>query len=541
MELYDVIIIGAGPAGLSAAIYLARAQYRVLVLEKEGFGGQITITSEVVNYPGIIETDGEKLTQNMLAQAKNFGAEFTKGEVVELDLKSDRKKITLKDGRSLEALGIVLALGASPRAAGFKGEMEYRGRGVAYCATCDGEFFTDKDIFVVGGGFAAAEEAMFLTKYGKKVTVLVRGDHFTCAQSVVDKLLANDKIRVLYNTEIQEVGGETFLQYALLKDKQNGTVTRYEAGPNENFGLFVFAGYKPATEIIKDIVELDKSGYIICDKNQKTNIDGVYGAGDVCVKGLRQVVTAVSDGAIAATELEKHVSSMYEKLKLPPREPVKKKQEASQSNENITESDNTSFLDDSTKQQLRDVFSKLTQDLNFRAILDDRPISSQVKEFLEELCTLSPHLKCTFEPAESKEGFYPEIRLETENKYSGISFHGLPGGHEMNSFVVAVYNLSGPGQPIEAGIKERISALKEPVKITIAATLSCTMCPDLVMASQRIASLNPIVEAHMVDLNLFPALKEKYDIMSVPAMLINENPPLFGKKDISQLLNILEG
>lgn len=539
MELYDVIVIGAGPAGLTAAIYLARAQYRVLVLEKEGFGGQITITSEVVNYPGIVETDGKKLTQSMFIQAENFGAEFIKGQVIGIELESDIKKVTLKDGRVLEALGIVLALGASPRTAGFKGELEYRGRGVAYCATCDGEFFTDKDIFVVGGGFAAAEEAMFLTKYGKKVTILVRKDKFTCAQSVVDKLLNNDKIQVMYNTEIEEVGGEPYLQYALLRNRKTGDLTRYESTKGETFGIFVFAGYAPATDIIKDTVELDEAGYIICDKGQATNINGVYGAGDICVKNLRQVVTAVSDGAVAATELEKHVSSLYEKLNLPPRKPPKRKQKEQPVPEN-TVSESTDFLDEATKQQLMSVFSKLERELTFKVILDERPVSDEVKSFLEELCTLSPLLNCTFENAEDKQGFFPEIRLETANGYSGISFHGLPGGHEMNSFVVAVYNLAGPGQPIDANIKERISALNGPIKMTVVATLSCTMCPDLVMASQRAASLNPSIEAHMVDLNLFPVYKDEHNIMSVPALIINDDTLLFGKKDISQLLEILE-
>ena len=185
-NLYDVIIIGGGPAGLTAAIYLARAKYRVLVAEKKEFGGQITITSEVVNYPGIMKISGKELTDNMRAQAQNFGAEFMIADVLGLDV-SEKIKTVKTDKGDLKAFGILIATGAHPRMIGFDGEAEFKGHGVAYCATCDGEFFTDKEIFVVGGGYAAAEEAVFLTRYGKHVTILVREDDFTCAKAVADK------------------------------------------------------------------------------------------------------------------------------------------------------------------------------------------------------------------------------------------------------------------------------------------------------------------------------------------------------------------
>ena len=179
-NMYDVIIIGGGPAGLTAAIYLARACYRVLIVEKEKWGGQITITSEVVNYPGIEKTSGEALTEGMRKQAAGFGAEFKLAEVIDVELEGDIKKIKTSAG-SYECFGVVIATGAHPRMIGFKGEEEFKGHGVAYCATCDGEFFTGKEVFVIGGGFAAAEEAVFLTKYASHVTVLVREDDFTCA------------------------------------------------------------------------------------------------------------------------------------------------------------------------------------------------------------------------------------------------------------------------------------------------------------------------------------------------------------------------
>ena len=181
-NLYDVVVIGGGPAGLTAALYLARAKYRVVVVEKEHFGGQITITHEVVNYPGVERTSGTALTESMRKQAENFGAEFMLAQVEGLDMQGDVKTVKTSRG-DLKTFGVLLATGAHPRMIGFKGEEEFRGRGVAYCATCDGEFFTGKEVFVVGGGFAAAEEAVFLTKYASHVTILVREPDFTCASA----------------------------------------------------------------------------------------------------------------------------------------------------------------------------------------------------------------------------------------------------------------------------------------------------------------------------------------------------------------------
>ena len=204
-DLYDAVVIG-GPAGLTAALYLARARYRVLVAEKERFGGQITITHEVVNFPGVERASGEALTETMRRQAKHFGAEFLLAEVTGLDMDGDIKTVRTSRG-DLNCFGVLLAAGAHPRKVGFKGEEQWRGRGVAYCATCDGEFFTGKDVFVVGGGFAAAEESVFLTKYASHVTVLIRGDGFSCAPSAAEPALTHEKITVLPHTRIEEVSG----------------------------------------------------------------------------------------------------------------------------------------------------------------------------------------------------------------------------------------------------------------------------------------------------------------------------------------------
>ena len=206
-NLYDVVIIGGGPAGLTAALYLARARYRVVVVEKEHFGGQITITSEVVNYPGAARISGTELTGTMRGQAESFGAEFLLAEAQGLDLDGDVKTVHTTRG-ALRCFGVLFAGGARPKMVGFDGEAEFRGYGVAYCATCDGEFFTGKDVFVVGGGFAAAEESVFLTKYAKSVTILIRGDDFSCARATAEAARGHEKIRVLTNTQVDSVSGD---------------------------------------------------------------------------------------------------------------------------------------------------------------------------------------------------------------------------------------------------------------------------------------------------------------------------------------------
>lgn len=270
--VYDVIIIGGGPAGLSAAIYLGRAKYSVLVIEKEQFGGQITITAEVVNYPGVLEASGSSLTANMKQQAQKFGAKFMSASVTQLELHQPIKKVYTDQG-IYEAVGIVLATGAHPRKLGFKGEQEFQGRGIAYCATCDGEFFEGSELFVIGGGFAACEEALFLTQYATKITMIVREEDFTCAKSIADKVKEHPKIKMIFEAEIIEAGGHDRLEYAISKGKDK--VWRYDG---DNFGIFIFAGYEPANQLFKDRLKLN-NGYLITDKTQQTSIPGVYGAG----------------------------------------------------------------------------------------------------------------------------------------------------------------------------------------------------------------------------------------------------------------------
>ncbi|MCU6761117.1 Thioredoxin reductase [uncultured Roseburia sp.] len=555
-QVYDSIIIGGGPAGLSAAIYLARAKYRVLVVEKEKLGGQITITSEVVNYPGILRTSGEELTDSMKKQAQSFGAEFLLAEVKELGLTEDVKEVVTSKG-SFQTLGVVLATGASPRQIGFKGEMEFRGRGVAYCATCDGEFFTGMELFVLGGGYAAAEEAVFLTKYAKKVTIMVRKEAFSCAGSIVDEVLAHPDIEVKFHTEIVEAGGDGKLQYAVFKDNLSGSTWEYRPLKGEGFGIFVFAGYEPASGLFRELVET-RQGYLVTDMNQKTSLDGVYGAGDVCVKNLRQVVTAVSDGAVAATSLEKYLSALYEAWKLPKRletgkastdaggkETGQKAWDTKETDEKngAADAEEGSFITSSMSGQLKSLFEKFQNSLNLELLVDDTPVSKEVQQFALEITRLSEKIQWSVKQIgdEEEEGDLPAIRIcDAQNHYLGTAFHGVPGGHEFNSFIIALYNAAGPGQQISEDIRNRIVQINQKIKIQVVVSLSCTMCPDLVMAVQRIALENTLIQADIYDMAHFPALRERYQIMSVPCMIINEKEVYFGKKNLEELLDILE-
>ena len=534
-NLYDVIIVGGGPAGLTAALYLARAKYRVLVLEKEQFGGQISITHEVVNYPGIATTSGKALTDTIQKQAEGFGAEFMLADATGFDLSGDIKAVRTNRG-DYRCFGVLLATGAHPRTVGFKGEEEHKGRGVAYCATCDGEFFTGKEIFVVGGGYAAAEESVFLTKFARHVTILVRKDDFSCAASVADQVKNHEKITVLTNTVMEEVSGENGIDYARYKNTATGEVTEYES--EETFGVFVFAGYAPDTDAIKGVVELNEQGYIITDASQKTNVEGVYGAGDVCIKPLRQVVTATADGALAATELEKYVAAMQRKTGLRPEISVPKHNEPTAKPErSVNDSD---LFTPEMRQQLDTVFSRMEKKLLLKLYLDSRPISVELEQFITTLAALSDKLTVTVaERNASSENLPCVIVCKADGTETGLAFHGVPSGHEFTSFVLGLYNAAGPGQTLDETTRQQIATLADKTQMKILVTLSCTMCPDLVVAAQRIAAENPNVTAHVYDIRHFENLKNQYNVMSVPCLVINDEKVSFGKKNIQQVLDFI--
>ena len=538
-NLYDLIVVGAGPAGLTAAIYMSRARYKTLVLEKADIGGQITITSEVVNYPGIKKTDGKELTSFMAEQAKSFGAEIKSDEVVELVLDGDIKKVITKNA-TYEALTVIIATGANPRQLGFEGESKFKGRGVAYCATCDGEFFTDKDIFVVGGGFAACEEGMFLTRYGKSVTMIVREEDFTCAKSIADEVKNhNPKINIHFNTQVKEITGDTFPNRAVFINNSTGEEIIYEAPEKDTFGTFVFAGYVPNTSLIKGKVDLDSQGYVITDENKSTNIDGVFAAGDLCVKNLRQVVTATSDGAIAATSAEKIAAQKHIKLEIPNLFDISRVK--IDENNNVKKVESTSgdaFITDEMKAQLENVFSRFQKKLVLVANTNSSDLGKEIEGFISELSNISENLSTKINKISDNEVAF--ISLENENGSStGYKFVGVPGGHEFTSFVLSIYNYSGKGQPMEDAHIEKISSIKDKKDVKIVVSLSCTKCPDLVIATSQIMGKLEGSTFSVYDIANSPELREKYSIMSVPCMIINDDIVVFGKKNVDELLEIL--
>ena len=540
-NLYDVIVIGGGPAGLTAAIYLSRARYRVLVLEKEQFGGQIVITHEVVNYPGLGKISGKELTETMRRQAESFGAEFLMTEAESLKINDIVKTVHTSRG-DFQCFGVLLATGAHPRTVGFKGEEEYKGRGVAYCATCDGEFFTGKDVYVVGGGFAAAEESVFLTKFARHVTVLVRDDDFSCATAVAEPVKKHEKITVIYNTIVEGVSGENGLTYIRYKNIKTGEITEFHAEPGDTFGVFVFAGYSPNTELVKDIAELDKYGYVITDSSQKTTMDGLYAAGDVCIKPLRQVVTATGDGALAATELEKYVAEIQRKTGLHPKPPVTRTTDVKHASEMTKSVDDTGELFTAEmKEQLAGVFSKMERKLILKLYLDNRSVSSELEKFMIKLADLTDKLTVMVADKNNQSDFAPCVRVFSEDEVDlGISFHGVPGGHEFTSFVLGLYNAAGPGQTIDEGTLKEIENIKVQTDMKVLVSLSCTMCPDLVIACQRIATINQNITAEVYDLQHFEDLKKKYNVMSVPCLVINDDHLFFGKKNINQIIDLIK-
>ena len=309
MLMYDIVIIGAGTAGMSAAIYGVRSGKKVLLLEEKNYGGQIVNTPEVENYPGIIKTSGFEFATNLFNQAKSLGAEIKYEKAVEIKNNGVLKEV-ITNKETYETKAIIIATGAKNRSLKLDKEKELIGSGVSYCATCDGSFFEDFDIYVVGGGDTAVEEAMYLTKFGRSVTIIHRRDELRAAKSIQDKAFKNPKIKFMWNTIVKELKGDGILNTMVVENVKTREQTTIVADEEDmTFGVFGFIGYIPKTDIFKDILTLER-GYIVTDENMKTNIDGIFAAGDVRVKSLRQVVTAASDGAIAAVQAEKYIESL---------------------------------------------------------------------------------------------------------------------------------------------------------------------------------------------------------------------------------------
>ena len=309
-KVYDVIILGGGPAGLTAGLYAGRSRLSTLIIEKGQDGGQIAITDEIENYPGqMVEGEsGPSLIARMTEQAKKFGAERCSDVIKSVDLTGEVKKLVGNKGE-YEAKCVIVATGAFPKPIGCENEGKFTGKGISFCATCDASFFEDFEVYVVGGGDSAVEEAMYLTKFARKVTIIHRRDELRAAKSIQEKAFANPKIAFMWDSVVVSVDGDELLSSMVVKNVKTGELTKVEADEDDGiFGLFGFIGYNPNSSLFEGMLDME-GGYIKTDDNMHTNIPGVFAAGDIRVKSLRQVVTAAADGAIAAMQAEHYVSN----------------------------------------------------------------------------------------------------------------------------------------------------------------------------------------------------------------------------------------
>jgi len=311
-EIYDVIIIGGGPAGLTAGIYTSRAKLSALILNEGAVGGQLIMTNEVANYPGVEKTTGYQLSNTMKKQAREYGCKIKSNvRISHYSLEDTIKRITLDDGQVFSALSVILAPGGTPRPLNVPGEDTFRGSGISYCATCDGEFFTGKEIVVVGGGNSALEEAVALTKYATRVTIIHQFDHFQAFEHAVEEAEANPKIHFILNSVITEFIGKESLNAVEVKNLANDKITVL---PTQ--GAFIFIGYSPKTDSLKGIVAQNGKNEIITNPEMETNIAGVFAAGDSIAKRYRQITTAVSDGTIAALSVSDYLARNKKKILL---------------------------------------------------------------------------------------------------------------------------------------------------------------------------------------------------------------------------------
>ncbi|AFH50492.1 Thioredoxin reductase [Ignavibacterium album JCM 16511] len=304
MNHYDAIIIGAGAAGLTAGIYLSRAKVKTLILNEGTVGGQMVLTHEIANYPGIESISGYELARNMKLQAQKFGAVIKSNiKITSFDLKSNPKRFIVNGKDEYTSDVVIITTGGRSRTLGVPGENEFKGKGISYCATCDGDFFQDKEIIVVGGGNSALEEAVSLTKYASKVTIVHQFDHFQAFEHYVNEAKNNPKIDFIMESKIVEFIGDEKLRKVKIQNQRNGEVLEKDID-----GVFIFIGYVPNTEMFEDVLELNQFKEIVVDKNMATNIEGVYAAGDSIAKRYRQVTTAVGEGTVAALSAAEYLN-----------------------------------------------------------------------------------------------------------------------------------------------------------------------------------------------------------------------------------------
>ena len=301
--MYDTMIIGAGPAGMTAALYAARSNLKVALLERGIYGGQMNNTAEIENYPGYARISGPELAEKMFEPLENLGVEHLFGQVEKIEDHGDFKKIITED-EVFETKTVILAPGANHRHLGVPGEEEYNSRGVSYCAVCDGAFFGDEDLLVVGGGDSAVEEALFVTRFAKSVTIVHRRDQLRAQQLLQERAFANEKISFIWDSVVKEIkGDDRRVTSVVFENVKTGQISESDFG-----GVFIYVGLDPVSDFVKDLGICDEAGWIVTDQHMKTAIDGIYAIGDVRQKDLRQITTAVGDGAVAGQEVYKYIT-----------------------------------------------------------------------------------------------------------------------------------------------------------------------------------------------------------------------------------------
>lgn len=534
-KIYDAIIIGGGPAGLTSGIYGGRAKLNILIIEKDNLGGQISLTEEVINYPGILKITGSKLMENMREQAKNFGVNFIKDKVIKIDFANKIKKVITEQGE-YEGYNIIIASGLIHKELNFRGEKEYRGRGISYCSICDGEFFIDKDIFVIGAGFAACEEALYLTRYGKKVYIIAREPEFTCSKTIGDKVFANNKIEVMFNSEILEVSGDNLIRKVKIKNNINDEIKEYSSTDNENIGVFIFVGQKPETEIYKNQIKLDEDGYIVTDELMRTNIDKVFAVGDIRKKSLRQVVTAVADGAIAINQVEEKNQDSEELV-----EKFEDKK-----TEIIEETKKLNLFSDEMIKVLKENLKNISNKVELILVKSSKEEENRnILEFINEFQQITD--KVQFNILEADNEVIDKKLLERlpafffkKNNDIKIKYSTVPLGQELESFIGAINEIYGEKIEVRENLLNRIKKIDKKINVKIGVSLKCTRCPQTVKVNQIIANNNENISLEIIDVVTHKNFKTKYDIVGVPAMVINDNNLYFGQMSLEEMIEIIE-
>ena len=534
-KIYDAIIIGGGPAGLTSGIYGGRAKLNILIIEKDNLGGQISLTEEVINYPGILKITGNKLMENMREQAKNFGVNFIKDKVVKIDFANKIKKVITEQGE-YEGYNIIIASGLIHKELNFRGEKEYRGKGISYCSICDGEFFIDKDIFVVGAGFAACEEALYLTRYGKKVYIIAREPEFTCSKTIGDKVFANNKIEVMFNSEILEVSGDNLVRKVKIKNNVNNEIKEYSSIDNENIGVFIFVGQKPETEIYKNQIKLNEDGYIVTDELMRTNIDKVFAVGDIRQKSLRQVVTAVADGAIAINQVEEKNQDSEELVEKFEDKKI----------ETIEETKKLNLFSDEMIKTLKENLKNISNKVELILVKSGKEEENRnTLEFINEFQQITDKVQFNILEADNEvidkkllerlPAFFFKKSNDIKIKYSTV-----PLGQELESFIGAINEIYGGKIEIRENLLNRIKKIDKKINVKIGVSLKCTRCPQTVKVNQIIANNNENISLEIIDVVTHKNFKTKYDIVGVPAMVINDNNLYFGQMSLEEMIEIIE-